>query len=124
MGAMTDKSNDEAIMTGAQLKAWREARRISAVGLAELLGISRYRLFDMENGFQRGSKKPAGIDKRTRLALAALSAGILDYDGTQVFGPPNEIVSLDPTLALGGSVVAPDPFADPEEDEPVQGDAA
>lgn len=103
--------NDTDVMTGEQLKAWREARHISAVGLADLLGVSRFTIFELERGKRRGTGKKATVSKMMRLALAALAGGVLDYDGTSPKGPPG-FVTMEPSDMLADVILPGNPFAE------------
>lgn len=109
-----ETDNETDVMTGEQLKAWREARHISAVGLAELLGVSRFTVFELERGKRRGTGKKATVSKMMRLALAALAGGVLDYDGTSAKGPPG-FVTLEPSEMLADVILPGSPFAEDEE---------
>ena len=56
-------------MTPDDLKAWRKDQGLTQEALAAELDLKRLAIYEMENG-----KRP--IDRRTRLALAAIAKGI------------------------------------------------
>lgn len=61
-------------MTPREFKRWRtEIVRMKQTEAAVALGMSRTSIYKMEAGLQ-------GIEKRTRLAMAALSMGLRDYE--------------------------------------------
>jgi DNA-binding transcriptional regulator YiaG len=86
------KAQRGPVMTGEALKAWREQRHLSRQALAEMLDIGTATLARYEIGGRMDRDRPGvtvEIPKTVRLAIAALSMGILDYDGTKTVGPPS-----------------------------------
>ena len=79
-------------MTAEALRAWREARGLSRQGLADMMGLHANTILRMEEGERRDGGNPVQITKLHRLALAALTSSILDYDGKRfTLAPdPNE----------------------------------
>lgn len=62
--------------TGQQLRAWRKGRKLTQQQLADLLDMSR----DMVRRFEAGQNP---VDRRTRLAMAAIEAEL-----EPLFGEP------------------------------------
>lgn len=74
-------------MSGAELRGWRERRGLTREQLANLLGLHRNSIRNLETG--EGTRgEPISVRKILRLALFALSQGVQDYDGTAVHGSP------------------------------------
>lgn len=65
-------------VTGAELRRWRKRRGYSVRGLAELLGYSRARIYDFENGTAMGGK--TAIPLTVALALWAIERGARPVD--------------------------------------------
>jgi transcriptional regulator with XRE-family HTH domain len=80
-------------MSAEALRAWRDERGLSRQALADLLGLHVNTIVRMEEGERReAGGRPVEITKLHRLALAALTSSILDYNGKRftVMPDPNE----------------------------------
>ena len=64
-------------MTPADFQAWRHRMGYSQRAAAQALGVSLPTLQAWERGTAFATGKPVVIDKRTALACAAISAGLL-----------------------------------------------
>lgn len=66
-------------MTPNELHAWQLQMGFTQKQAAEALGVSLATFKDWLNGTSRNSGNPVLIDKRTGLACAAITAGLLEY---------------------------------------------
>ena len=69
-------------MTRDGFRAWRKRLGMSQLATAAALGISVETVGHYERGVRRGSGAAVAIPKQIRLAAAALSLGVTDYDGS------------------------------------------
>lgn len=59
-----------------KLKDWRSRLALSQRAAAQALGVTLQTYQDLERGITLATGKPRELDKRTRLACAALEQGI------------------------------------------------
>ena len=73
---MTGKRHQrsEQSLTGAEVREWRQALRLSQARAAEALGVSRQALSQLELGYRSDSGAPTTVDRRTELACRYLLA--------------------------------------------------
>ena len=65
-----------AVMTPADLTAWRTEMQLDQRAAAEALGIALKNYQQLERGVNFSTNKPVTIDRRTALACAAIRAGL------------------------------------------------
>lgn len=58
------------------IRKWRQELNLSQRKAAAALGVDLTTLQRLERGAQFGTDKPVQVDKRTRLAMAAIRAGL------------------------------------------------
>ena len=68
-------------MTPADLRAWQLSMGYTQQCAADALGVSRATYTDWINGQSRTTGKAITIDRRTELACAAISAGLVPAGG-------------------------------------------
>ena len=68
-------------MTPEQFRAWRKREGLSQTAAATALGVSMTTVRLYEKGERWEDGRPVVIPKSVRLACAAISLGMKDYDG-------------------------------------------
>jgi predicted transcriptional regulator len=61
-------------------RRWRKHLKLSQAGAAEALGLSLSRVKDLDAGIHRGTGAPAVPDRKLRLAMAAVAAGLAPWN--------------------------------------------
>ena len=70
-------------MTPEQFLLWRQSHKWSRRKAAEALGLSAISIYFYEKGY-REDGRPVVIPKSVRLAMAAISLGMTDFDGPEI----------------------------------------
>ncbi|MES0385832.1 MAG: XRE family transcriptional regulator [Hyphomicrobium sp.] len=72
-------------MTSAQFKAWRLHMKLTKVKTADMLDISYSSVDAYELGYRRsGDRRAVVVPQTVALACAALSLGVVEYDGSEM----------------------------------------